>query len=303
MNRLIVGWLCSAILCTMAAVCPVLAADTATDVKAMKSRLVELEEAIKDSTAKEAERRKAIREAPELVDLREAVDNASKEYREARGAYEAKVKELTEADQDLASAASKRVAATAEIKELQAKVLKATTDIIVQAGGSWKYLDDGSDPGAGWRAPEYDDAAWKAGPAPLGYGNGNEATTVESGPADAKHCMTCFRMTFDVKDASKLEGLILKLMRDDGAIVYLNGKEVVRDNMPEGEVTSQTLAAGSVGGAAEKAFHVHEIAKDGLVDGTNVLAVEVHQVNHTSSDVAFDLALLGKLVPSAWRPQ
>ena len=301
MRAMIVGSLCLGILCTMAAVCPVLAAEEAADVEAMQSRLAKLEGTVKDRAAEEASRRKAILESPDLLDLRATVDQVSKEYAEARNAYQAKLKELTDADMDLSAAVSEGAASAAEIKELQAKILKATTDTILEAGSSWKYLDDGSDPGADWAAADYDDAAWKTGAAPLGYGDRDEATVVESGPADAKHATTYFRTSFAVKDLSKLDGIIAKLVRDDGAVVYINGREVVRDNMPEGDITYQTLAAGTVGGANEQTFHAHEIAKDSLLKGENVLAVEIHQGGPTSSDISFDLELLGKLVASAWR--
>ena len=47
------------------------------------------------------------------------------------------------------------------------------------AGSLWKYKDDGSAPAASWKEMAYDDSLWATGPAPLGYGNGDEATTVE----------------------------------------------------------------------------------------------------------------------------
>lgn len=301
MRKMIVGWLCLGIVCTMAAARPVRAAGKAAEVKAMKDRLVELEATVKDRAGEVASRRKTILESADLVELRAVVDTVAKEYAEARSAYDTKLKELNDADPNLSAAMSEQTAAEAEIEELRVKILKATTDTILQAGGSWKYLDDGSDPSADWSTKEYNDAAWKTGAAPLGYGDNDEATVVESGPPDAKNIATYFRTTFEVKDLSALDGLLVKLVRDDGAIVYINGREVVRDNMPEGDITYQTFAAASVGGADEKTFHTHEIAKDSLVKGENVLAVEVHQTSPTSSDVSFDLELLGKLAASAWR--
>ena len=301
MKKMIVGWLCLVIVCTMAAARPARAAGRAAEVKAMKDRLVELEATVKDRAAEVDSRRTKILESADLVELRAVVDTVAKEYAEARSAYQTRLKELNDADPDLGAAISEHTAAEAEIEELQVKILKATTDTILEAGSSWKYLDDGSDPGGEWSAAKYDDAAWKAGAAPLGYGDRDEATVVESGPADAKHATTYFRTTFEVKDLSALDGLLLKLVRDDGAIVYINGQEVVRDNMPEGDITYQTFAAASVGGADEKTFHTHEIGKDSLVKGENVLAVEVHQTSPASSDISFDLELLGKLAASAWR--
>src|SRR5947209_5223858 len=56
-------------------------------------------------------------------------------------------------------------------------------DTLVPKGATWKYLDNGSDQGSAWRAPDFDDSSWKSGPAKLGYGDGDEATVVNCGPS------------------------------------------------------------------------------------------------------------------------
>ena len=90
-----------------------------------------------------------------------------------------------------------------------------------------------------------------------------------------------------------VEVLFLELRRDDGAIVYLNGKEVLRDNLPEGPVNNSTLALRATAGSAESEVFRYIIDKSDLNVGTNVIAVEVHQAAPTSSDLAFDAGLYG----------
>lgn len=154
----------------------------------------------------------------------------------------------------------------------------------------WSYLDDGSDQGTAWRAPNFNDSLWSFGPAQLGFGDGDEATTVGFGPnANSKYITTYFRHTFNVTDTASFDSLQLSLLRDDGAVVYLNGVEVMRSNMPSGAVTSSTFAASNVGGAAETSYFTQTIGKSGLVIGRNVLAVEIHQDAVTSSDLSFVL--------------
>jgi len=80
-------------------------------------------------------------------------------------------------------------------------------------------------------------------------------------------------------------------VRDDGAVVYLNGVELVRHNMPAGALSSETTAASGVGSVEESEWFTFEVSPDTLVAGTNILAVEVHQSSGTSSDVSFDLTL------------
>ena len=175
--------------------------------------------------------------------------------------------------------------------ELATTQPEESTDLVV-AGATWRYLDDGSDQGTDWRATGFDDSAWSSGPAELGFGESDEATTLTSG-----HITYYFRHTFDVADPAEIETLKLYLKRDDGAVVYLNGTEVARDNLGEGEVTSTTLA----GNAADDGNNFHEFTIDssGVVSGDNVLAVEVHQVSTSSSDLSFDLRLADVVVPPA----
>jgi hypothetical protein len=82
------------------------------------------------------------------------------------------------------------------------------------------------------------------------------------------------------------------LLRDDGAVVWLNGAEVARSNLPAtGEITAGTSALTGVSGAAENTFYTYTIDARDLRTGQNVLAVELHQFGVTSSDLSFDLEL------------
>jgi Calcineurin-like phosphoesterase len=170
---------------------------------------------------------------------------------------------------------------------------------LVATGADWHYLDDGSDQGTAWRALGFDGSGWKSGPAQLGYGDGDEATVVSFGPdANAKFITTYFRHTFDVTDATVYDGLTLNVLRDDGAVVYLNGTEVFRSNMPDGAIGYTTPASTAIGGADESVYHSAALDASLLVNGTNELAVEIHQANPTSSDISFDLSLIGSEAPA-----
>ncbi|NLF30952.1 MAG: LEPR-XLL domain-containing protein, partial [Planctomycetes bacterium] len=167
---------------------------------------------------------------------------------------------------------------------------------IVPAGSVWKYLDNGSNQGTAWRSPSFNDGSWASGPAQLGYGDGDEATVVSYGPnSSSKYITTYFRHAFTVDDASDYLDLTVRLQRDDGAIVYLNGTEIVRDNLTTGTVTYTTGALDAADGSEETTFYQFSGLQNLLVDGTNVLAVEIHQRNGSSSDVSFDMMLQGSV--------
>src|SRR5436189_3817 len=77
--------------------------------------------------------------------------------------------------------------------------LRGQSSALVPAGSVWRYLDNGSDQGAAWRLPGFNDAGWASGLAQLGYGDGDEATVVGyGGNASAKYITTYFRRTFSV---------------------------------------------------------------------------------------------------------
>lgn len=156
----------------------------------------------------------------------------------------------------------------------------------------WKYKDDGSDQGSAWRKPDFDDSAWSSGRAKLGYGDPGEGTTVSYGPAGSnKYITTYFRHHFTIDNPEAYHALTIRLLVDDGCVIYLNGAEVARRNMPEGDVNYKTLAWTAVGGAEESRFFNYSIASSVLASGDNVLAVEVHQDAANSSDLGFDLGL------------
>lgn len=168
------------------------------------------------------------------------------------------------------------------------------TTPLVNKGSVWRYLDNGSDQGTAWRAHAFNDAGWKSGAAELGYGDGGEATVMEWGGNNAnRHRTYYFRHTFQASNVSAYNSLLLRIRRDDGAIVYINGQEARRTNMPTGAVTYQTLASSAVGGADENTYYEFPVDTSFLNEGANTIAVEVHQSAADSSDVSFDLELVG----------
>ncbi|MEQ1574127.1 MAG: Ig-like domain-containing protein [Vicinamibacterales bacterium] len=163
---------------------------------------------------------------------------------------------------------------------------------LIAAGSTWKYNDSGSNLGTAWRVPSYNDGSWSSGAAQLGYGDGGEATLLSyGGNTNNRYITSYFRRSFTVASPAVLNALIVRIVRDDGAVIYLNGTEVVRSNMPTGTITYTTRATTAIGGADESAWIEASIDPALLVAGTNVLAVELHQQSPTSTDISFDLEL------------
>ena len=104
---------------------------------------------------------------------------------------------------------------------------------------------------------------------------------------------TYFRKRFIIGNPSDYDDLILRLLRDDGAVVYINNQEVVRSNMPAGTINYSSIGQNSITGDDESVFHEYPIPSSMLVSGENLIAVQVHQHSPQSSDLSFDLELSG----------
>ena len=162
-------------------------------------------------------------------------------------------------------------------------------DTIIAKGSLWKYLVTGSNPANNWNATAFNDTTWKSGKAALGYGVTGLTTTLGYGnKATSKDITTYFRNTFTLIDPSVYTSLALTCRRNDGVVVYLNGHEIFRDNMPTGTISHTTLASTAV---TDTTYWERYIDPSLLVTGKNVIAVEVHLASASDATLAFDLDL------------
>ncbi len=165
-------------------------------------------------------------------------------------------------------------------------------DTLIQAGAEWKYYDAGNTPSGNWTDVNYNDSNWANGFAQLGYGDGDETTTTDDNTRT-----TYFRKSFMVNNPAQYQSMRLKLLRDDGAVIYINGTEIWRDNMPSGTVNYSTNSSSAVSGSAEDAWF-NRLITNNLIVGMNTVAVEVHQQIFSifNSDISFDFQFLADTI-------
>jgi hypothetical protein len=155
----------------------------------------------------------------------------------------------------------------------------------IPLGDTWLYNDTGTDLGASWMLPSYDDSAWAMGAAQLGYGDGDEATVLSHpNPQQPsiyfrKHIM----VTRPVMRAD-LAGIV-----DDGLAVWINGTQVMSLYMANG--TGYAAFASATSADNQPVTGAVPLTPNPFVLGDNVVAVMVKQASATSSDVSFDLSL------------
>lgn len=168
--------------------------------------------------------------------------------------------------------------------------------VFLDPSSTWRYWDGGGRP-AGWHQTGFDDSAWPTGAGHFGYGDGDETVVLRSSVGGTRTITTYYRTTFQVSAIPA--DLTLELVADDGAVVHVNGTEVVRDNMPAGAVTATTRAASNRSGAAENAGRTFTVPTSALRVGSNTVAVEVHQDSTSSSDLSFAASLFGTVALAA----
>jgi len=160
-----------------------------------------------------------------------------------------------------------------------------------------------------WKHPSFDDSTWEPNPAtspngaqgPLVGFQANAITgitpntTLDIGPTEARYPTLYFRKDFNVTNASDFYDVTLTSNRDDAMIVYLNGREIYRDDFNKAVVSYSDFAAASAT-ETETIINSFQLSLGDLVEGSNTLALEIHNINSGSSDAGFQLSLAGRRI-------
>jgi hypothetical protein len=151
----------------------------------------------------------------------------------------------------------------------------------------WQYITPTSNPGSNWTALDFDDSSWEIGNGGFGYGDNDDGTDL------GQVTSVYLRKTFWVNDLSTLGYMALSMDYDDGFIAYLNGTEISRSETMEGVLAQFSSLANTdseallySGGIPDaKLWDADDLASM-LVPGENVIAIQVHNVSNTSSDLS-----------------
>ncbi len=158
-------------------------------------------------------------------------------------------------------------------------------------GAEWKYYDKGSLDGENWTAATFGDSDWDSGATPIGYGKSQPTTTA------GRLVTYYFRKSFTIDNALPTDGYTLNFTIDDGAVVYVNGREAGRYNMPSGTITYNTYATTYAPGNPDESSMTLDASL--FRTGENIIAVEVHNNNATSSDIVWNAQLVRSTVKDA----
>jgi len=166
-------------------------------------------------------------------------------------------------------------------------------DTVVESGDKWKYFDQGNILSDKWTVPFIDISDWPEGNTPLGFGQDDEATVInKTNKGDSLNTFFLFQKTINLKNVNDYKTFLLRIIRDDGVIVYINGKEIARSNLYEGNISSKTLASTLINGRFEYKFYEYFVSPSYFNTGENIITVILYQYSKTSSDCRFDMELI-----------
>ena len=156
-------------------------------------------------------------------------------------------------------------------------------EAVLQDGTLWHYWLPSNQPANDWFEGGFSDAAWPEGPAGFGYGDGDDNTVLPSTSA------VYLRHTFEIDDLSHWLDAHFYMDYDDGFVAYLNGTEIGRGNAGQpgdfiawNQVLDMDQEAVLYAGGTPSSFPFDLSL---LTEGPNTLAIEVHNVSPTSSDL------------------
>ncbi|MGK0188082.1 MAG: hypothetical protein ACI9R3_003874 [Verrucomicrobiales bacterium] len=162
----------------------------------------------------------------------------------------------------------------------------------VDLGTTYKFNDTNTDlTGTDWTGLDYDDSAWSSGPGLFGFESRTlpdpGLQTALNRDSQADLITYYLRTEFDFNFSPNGSRIEVDVIVDDGARFFLNGKELGRLRLPDGDIGHATVAEKV---PTEGIVEENVLAVDGsgfLVEGRNVFAVEVHNESSSSSDVVF----------------
>ncbi|GGU41461.1 fibrinogen-like YCDxxxxGGGW domain-containing protein [Nocardioides albus] len=157
---------------------------------------------------------------------------------------------------------------------------------LISPRATWSHSHDAGRPD-GWPAVE---PFTSTGTAPLGWGTNDVATAFPAAADGTRPLASYYAKSFDLPADAPHQELVVTVRIDDGTAVYLNGKEVLRENLPDGELADRTYATQSVSGnAAPDNTKTVRIPITDLAEGTNTITAEVHSNWTKAPSSTFDL--------------
>ena len=152
----------------------------------------------------------------------------------------------------------------------------------IREGDTWKYRLGDSEPPASWKELDFDDSGWLSGPTGIGYGDEDDATIID------QTLSLYIRRKFHIENTSDIISGILNIDYDDAYVAYLNGIEIARERVGiEGTPPPYDATGDSHEARMYRDYPPDQVDIDlsPIIEGENVLAIQVHNAELESSDM------------------
>ena len=156
---------------------------------------------------------------------------------------------------------------------------------VINFGSSWHYSDGDEQIPFDWNTLQFDVSAWPSGPTPIGFGDDDDMTII------SPTASLFMSKIFEVEDIDNIIFGLLHMDYDDGFVVYINGAEVLRENLgepntqvPYDQFADINVEANIYRGLNPDKFFIENIT-DHLINGQNIIALQVHNASENLSDL------------------
>jgi trimeric autotransporter adhesin len=164
---------------------------------------------------------------------------------------------------------------------------------LIAEGASWRWVYSSTALPANWKETTFDDSSWAQGNAVLGFGSAGLGTDVSVGVPSPRPLSAQFRRSITLTDPASVTEASITVPVDDGVVIYVNGTEVGRQNMPAGTLTQNSYATAAPRTSAAMANKVTFTVPPSLLRaGTNTVSASVHLNYRSTPDVSYDLKFM-----------
>ncbi|MCM8540073.1 MAG: FecR domain-containing protein [Lentisphaeraceae bacterium] len=167
-------------------------------------------------------------------------------------------------------------------------------EMLIKSNSEWSYLFN-QNPTQNWMSKDFDDSNWFKGITSIGFGDSDLKTKIGGDELKKTVSKIFFRHKFELGnlELNSLKKLKLNLLADDGALIFINGREATRYNLPEGPINLETRAMKIIRKEdGEMIYNNFSIPSHFLRPGKNIVNVILFQREGQSSDMRFDLQMI-----------
>src|ERR1039458_8583965 len=176
----------------------------------------------------------------------------------------------------------------------------AANETLISFGSNWNWrkgTNEASTPITSWRTNKVNDATWVPGTTPFSYGtnstgrdDGVTSGTIVNGMINTYRCIF-LRRTFVITNVTEIQSVNFTVYYDDGFVAWINGTNVLTQNMPTASPTISTFASNAHEADPAVNLPAQNSPQNYLVVGTNVISVQVLKKKISSPALGFKCSM------------